>query len=170
MIPSPVQLLFLFFFFFYSRNSCFLFWRAVMCWISWCLFSTTWMMPGLTSVNILYTNDSYLTQRLCIWLWFLAATVNVVFVASPCRSHAHRCVHFAAAEWGEEFRSASQQTVLSSRPDGHSGVHRHTRRPPHCSKGWFSCLYFFFVFFLHYTRDSLAYFGQWFHVTDSKFS
>ncbi len=45
------------------------------------------------------------------------------------RSHAHRRLHSAAAEWREELRCASEQAVFASCPYRHPCVHGHTRRP-----------------------------------------
>lgn len=99
-------------------------------------------MPGLINVSI-FVRVTDICQKKPFFSFYLyislipSCHINIVFVDSPCWSHAHRCVHFAAAEWGKEFRSASKQTILSSCPDGYSSFHRHTCRPPHCSKDWF---------------------------------
>ena len=65
-------------------------------------------------------------MRLCVH--FMALCVCVSSSPGP---HAHRCVHFAAAERREELWGAAEQALPGARSHGHPRVHGLPRRPAH---------------------------------------
>lgn len=69
----------------HDRNSCFLSWRVVMSWIFWSLFSTTLMMPGLTSVSLLCCVTSFHSPNKTLLCMCIYSPSDVLYALTAAR-------------------------------------------------------------------------------------